>query len=302
MSVGDGWGFFNVNENEQRPAGTTPSGVSAQVRTSDGWPVPEAVLTVTDSSGQQIARVGVDEGGWAGTSPLPAGAYTAIITANGFAPAARAAMVTAGGSAALGPVELERIGGGNERPASGVWTIDPWHSTISLTVRHLGIASIRGRFAEFGGTIEVAEPAERSRVHAEIGAASIDTGNKMRDDHLRSTSFLAVDEYPNIEYRGSGLSPRSGDSWTLHGELMLHGVRHQVDLDLDYLGLVDDPWGGRRAGFRAAADLRREDFKINFDEKLVAGIAQIGSIVRVELDIQAVAGDTLPWDSMTEGG
>lgn len=293
-------GFFNVNE--EQSGGATASGVSARVRTSDGWPVPEAVLTVTDSAGQQVARVGVDADGNAGTSPLPAGSYTAIITANGFSPAARTAMVTASGSAALGPVALERIGGGNERPAAGVWTIDPWHSTISITVRHLGIASVRGRFAEFGGKIQVVEPAERSVVVAELAAASIDTGNKMRDDHLRSPSFLAVDEYPTIEYRGTRLSPRSGDSWTLHGELTLHGVRHEVDLELDYLGLVDDPWGGRRAGFRASADLRREDFKINFDEKLVAGIAQIGSIVRIELDIQAVQGDTLPWDSMPEGG
>jgi polyisoprenoid-binding protein YceI len=287
-----------VTENAQ-PA---RAGVSAQIRGSDGFPVPEAVLTVTDGTGRQVARIGVDADGRAATEPLPAGAYTAIITASGFSPAARSAQVTTDGSAALGQVTLERVGGTAILPAPGVWTIDPWHSTIALTVRHLGIASIRGRFAELGGTIQVAEPVERSSVRAEIASGSIDTGNKMRDDHLRSASFLAVDEYPAIEYRSTGLSPRSGDRWTMHGELTLHGVRHQVDLDLAYLGFVDDPWGGRRAGFHASTDLRREDFKINFDEKLVAGIAQIGSIVRVELDLQAVQGDTLPWDSLTESG
>lgn len=286
--------------NQNAPA--TGAGVRAQVLGNDGWPLAEAVLTVTDTSGQQVARTGADSDGHAATDPLPAGTYTAIITAAGFAPSARVAQVTQGGSAALGKVELERVGGGQQRPAAGIWTIDPWHSTIEITVRHLGIASIKGRFAELGGSIQVAEPVERSQVRAEIAAASIDTGNKMRDDHLRSVSFLAVDEYPTIEYRCTGMSPRAGDSWTMHGELTLHGVRHPVDLELDYLGLADDPWGGRRAGFHASADLRREDFRINFDEKLVAGIAQIGSIVHIELDVQAVQGDGLPWDTLQENG
>lgn len=284
----------------QRPLADS-GGISAQLRSSDGWPVAEAVLTVTDTAGKQVARVVADTGGRAATESLPAGTYTAIVTAAGFAPVARTAMVSASGTATLGVVSLERVGG-IRLPAPGVWTIDPWHSMISITVRHLGIASVRGRFSDFGGTLEIADPVEQSLVHAQIQAASIDSGNKMRDDHLRSEMFLAVDEYPVIEYRGAGLSPVGGDRWTLHGELLLHGVRHPVDLDLEYLGYVDDPWGGTRAGFHAATELRREDFRIDFDEKLVAGIAQIGSIVRVDLEVQAVQGDSLPWDSLGEGG
>lgn len=272
---------------------TTQDGVSAQIRGTDGWPVTNAVLTVTDGAGIQVARVAADGTGLAVTESLPAGTYTAIVTAPGFQPQARTAMITAAGAGGLGVVALMREGNA-ELPGPGVWTIDPIHSSIDVSARHLGFASIRGRFAEFGGRIEVADPVEQSLVLAHIQAASIDTGNKMRDDHLRSADFLGVDAHPMIEYRGTHLAPVSGQRWTLHGELMLNAVTRSVPLDLTYLGTGPDAWGGVRAGFRAVAELQREDFAITYNQVLQAGISAIGATLKVEIYIEAVQGDGLP--------
>jgi polyisoprenoid-binding protein YceI len=131
-------------------------------------------------------------------------------------------------------------------------------------------------------------------VEAVIRAASIDTGNAMRDGHLKSADFLDVERFPEITYRSSGLTVAGSDRWTVHGELSLHGVVRPVDLDLAYLGTGADPWGGTRAAFRAGAQLRREDFAMNYNQVVQAGIAAIGTTLKVELDIQAVQGESLP--------
>jgi polyisoprenoid-binding protein YceI len=268
-------------------------GVTAQARTTDGWPVPSAVLTVTDSGGTQVARVPADDDGRLVTDPLTPGNYTAILTAGGFAPMARTAVVTASGSATLGVLALARVGG-DDLPEPGVWTIDPAHSQISISARHLGIASVRGRFTEFAGQIEVARPVERSTVTAVIQATSIDTGNKMRDDHLRSGDFLGVDVNPVIEYRGGSVTSLGGENWRVDGELTLNGVTRSVPLELTYFGIGDDPWGGTRAAFRAVTDLKRDDFAISYNQIVKAGIGMIGTTLRVEIDIEVVQGDTLP--------
>jgi polyisoprenoid-binding protein YceI len=268
------------------------TGVQAQVRSGDGWAVPHAVLTITDLGGQQVARVDADDAGLVATQPLPAGSYTAILTAAGYTPTARTAVVTSSGAAALGVVVLDRMGG-VELPPPGIWTIDPAHSSVSVTAQHLGVSSVRGRFTEFGGMIEVAEPVERSTVHAVIQAGSIDTSNKMRDDHLRSPDFLDVDRYPTITFVTRGLTPR-GSKWVLTGDLELHGVSRTVDLDLEYRGTAPDPWGGTRAAFHATTTLRRGDFAIDYNAVVRAGIAAIGTTLQVEIDVQAVQGDSLP--------
>ncbi|ROQ67481.1 polyisoprenoid-binding protein YceI [Streptomyces sp. 840.1] len=269
-------------------------GLRAQVRTRDGWAVQHAVVTVTDMTGTQVLRAAADEDGAVrADARLPAGAYTVIVTAVGYAPAASTALVTASGRVEAGTVVLARQGG-VELPPPGVWSLDPAHSSVGAVAQHLGISSVHGRFTDFGGRIEIAEDVQRSRVDAVISAPSIDTGNGMRDKHLRSPDFLDTDRFPEITYRSSGLTPAGPDRWTVHGELTLHGVARSVDLDLSYLGTGPDPWGGVRAAFRATAELRREDFAMNYNQVIQAGISAIGTTLRVELDIQAVQGDSVP--------
>lgn len=184
--------------------------------------------------------------------------------------------------------------GGVELPPPGAWSLDPAHSSVGAVAQHLGISSVHGRFTEFSGRIEIAEDLHRSRVDAIISAASIDTGNDMRDKHLRSADFLDSDRFPEITYRSHGLDPAGPDRWTVHGELTMHGVAREVDLNLSYLGTGPDPWGGTRAAFSATAELRRDDFAMNYNQVVQAGISAIGTTLRVELDIQAVQGDSLP--------
>ncbi|GGN63207.1 YceI family protein [Streptomyces kronopolitis] len=273
---------------------STGAGLRAQIRTRDGWAVQHAVLTVTDMTGAQVLRAAADEeGAVRSEQPLAPGPYTVIVTAVGYAPAASTAIVTASGRMDVGAVVLARQGGA-ELPPPGAWTIDPMHSSVAAVAQHLGISSVHGRFTEFSGRIEIAEDLEKSRVEAVIKAASIDTGNGMRDGHLRSEDFLNVETYPELTYRSSGLAPAGTDRWTVHGELSLHGVVRPVDLELSYLGTGPDPWGGVRAAFRATAELRREEFKMNYNQVVAAGIAAIGTTLKVELDIQAVQGESLP--------
>jgi polyisoprenoid-binding protein YceI len=270
-------------------------GLTAKIRTRDGWAVSHAVVTVTDMTGSQVLRAEADgEGAVRDETSLAPGAYTVIVTAVGYAPAAASAIVTASGRAEVGTVTLARQGG-TELPPPGPWTIDPAHSGVAAVAQHLGISSVRGRFTEFSGAIEVApDDVTKSRVEAVIRAASIDTGNGMRDTHLRSADFLDVERFPELTYRSTGLTPAGSDRWTVHGELSLHGVVRPVDLDLAYLGTGADPWGGTRAAFRATAELHREDFAMNYNQVVQAGIAAIGTTLRVELDIQAVQGESLP--------
>lgn len=270
------------------------AGVRARVRTRDGWAVQHAVLTVTDMTGAQVLRVEADDEGIVRSAePLPAGAYTVIATAVGYAPAASTAMVTASGRVDVGTLVLARQGG-VELPPPGAWTIDPVHSTVAASAQHLGMSSVHGRFTDFGGRIEIAQDAEKSTVEAVIKAESIDTGNQMRDQHLRSADFLNVEHYPDLVYRSTGIDAAGPDRWTVHGQLSMHGIVREVDLDLSYLGTGPDPWGGVRAAFRAVAELRRSDFAMNYNQVVAAGIAAVGTTLKVELDVQAVQGEGLP--------
>ena len=276
-------------------------GLTAKIRTRDGWAVSHAVVTVTDMAGSQVLRAEADaEGAVRDSTSLAPGPYVVIVTAVGYAPTASTAIVTAGGTpsgggrAELGAVTLARQGG-TELPPPGPWTVDPAHSSVGAVAQHLGISSVHGRFTDFSARIEIApDEVEKSRVEAVIRASSIDTGNGMRDDHLRSPDFLDVEKHPEITYRSSGLTAAGSDRWTVHGELTLHGVVRPVDLDLAYLGTGADPWGGTRAAFRATAELHREDFAMNYNQVVQAGIAAIGTTLKVELDVQAVQGDSLP--------
>lgn len=270
------------------------TGLTAHVRSAEGWPVPNAVLTVTDMRGRQIGRAVAEETGMVATGPLPPGFHTAVFTAPGYQPVARTAQISSSGRGSLGDITLTSMAGTVELPPPGPWTIDPVHSTVIATTRHLGIASIKARFAEVSGRLDIAEPFERSSGHAEIKAASIDTGIAMRDNHLRSADFLDVENYPLISFISDALRRTGGDTWTMPGELDLHGHRRPVDLEVTYGGFGPDPWGGVRAAFHAETTLHRNDFAIDYNAVVRAGVAAVGTTVKLELDIEVVQGEQLP--------
>ncbi|HSV66610.1 MAG TPA: YceI family protein [Mycobacteriales bacterium] len=264
--------------------------VTGSVVTRDGWPVPHAVVTVVDAVGGQVGRSGVGPDGRFAVNGLTPGAYTVITAAVGHAPQARTAVVSSGRSAQLGALVLSPAGG-TVLPAPGRWRIDPVHSTIGATTVHLGFSKIHGRFTEFAGTIELTDPLENSRVEVVIESRSVDTGNDMRDGHLRSPDFLDVERHPRIRYVGHELTLQAPDRGVLDGELTMKEVTRPVRLYVGYLGSGADPWGGTRAGFSATTQLDRDEFGIIWNQSLLAGVFAVGRTLRVELDVQAIRED-----------
>src|SRR4051812_38412587 len=171
---------------------------------------------------------------------------------------------------------------------AGTWKIDPVHSEVSFSVRHLMVSKVRGRFGDFSGTIVIADDALQSRAEAVVALASIDTGNAGRDEHVRSADFFDVDKYPELTYRSTGVRA-DGDDFIVDGELSLHGVTKQVPLHVEVTGFqATTPFGDTRVGFSATAEINRDDFGITFNTALEGGGVGLGRKIQIALEIQAV--------------
>jgi polyisoprenoid-binding protein YceI len=176
---------------------------------------------------------------------------------------------------------------------AGTWKADPVHSEIAFSVRFLMAGKVRGRFTSYDVTIVTSEDPLGSSVTAKIDLASIDTGKKPRDNHLRSADFLEVEKYPTMSYRSTGIRQSDGGDggggddggWIIDGELTLHGVTRQVPLAVEVNAFGPAPGGGRRAGFSATAQINRGDFGIN---KWSGGGTVIGDKVSISFKIEAV--------------
>jgi len=171
---------------------------------------------------------------------------------------------------------------------AGTWTIDPVHSEIGFSVRHMMVSKVRGKFTTFSGTLTTAEDPSQSSVTATVDLASIDTGNEDRDNHLRSADFFAVEEHQTMTFRSTGLRASGGDFFLLDGELTLHGVTKTVTLQLELGGFGPDPYGGTRAGFTAQGEINRKDFGIDFNAALETGGLVVADKVTIQLEIEAV--------------
>jgi polyisoprenoid-binding protein YceI len=171
---------------------------------------------------------------------------------------------------------------------AGTWHIDPVHSEVSFTVRHLMVSKVRGRFGDFAGTIVLAENPLQSQVEATVTLASIDTGNSTRDDHVRSADFFDVERYPDLTFRSTGVHA-DGDDYLVDGELSLHGVTKPVSLHVEVNGFQEaTPFGDTRAGFSATAEINRDDFGITFNTPLEGGGVGLGKKIQIALEIQAI--------------
>jgi polyisoprenoid-binding protein YceI len=171
---------------------------------------------------------------------------------------------------------------------STTYTIDLSHSSVGFTVRHLVITKVRGRFAQFSGSIELDEAdLTNSKVSAEIDAGSINTSEEKRDAHLRSADFFDVEKFPKLTFTSSKIE-KHGDALKMTGALTLHGVTKDVTLDVEHLGAAKDPWGGSRVSFEARGSLDRRDFGLHWNAALEAGGVLVGEKVELSLDIQAI--------------
>jgi polyisoprenoid-binding protein YceI len=261
--------------------------VTGSVATGDGWPLPGATVTIVDASGRQVGRAVADAGGQFAVPVDAAGPATVIVAAAGLEPLARSTRLHGHADRDLGVLVLQSAGQGG-LPSPGVWTIDPAHTIVRATARHLALSRVDGRFTELDGAITVADPIEASRVEVTIEAASIDTGNRDRDAHLRSPDFLDVKQFPVLTYRSTGLTRQADDRWLLNGELTIRDITRPVPLDVRYGGSGPDPWGGTRMAATATGQLARSDYEITWNMGLPGGLTLIGPTLRLDLDIQAV--------------
>ncbi len=170
---------------------------------------------------------------------------------------------------------------------AGTWNIDPVHSEVGFTVRHVMISKVRGNFKGFTGTVTIGDDPLGGSVEAEIDASTITTGDDNRDNHLRSADFFEVDKHPKWTYRSTSVTPKGSD-FVVEGELTIHGVTRPVALDLEFNGVGPDPWGGTRAGFSATTEISRKEFGLEFNMPVEGGGVVVGDKVKVELEIEAV--------------
>ncbi|MEU5877190.1 YceI family protein [Spirillospora sp. NPDC047279] len=168
----------------------------------------------------------------------------------------------------------------------GTWNIDPSHSEVTFTIRHL-MSKVRGSFTEFSGAIEIAENPAESTATAEIKLASIDTRNADRDAHVRTADVLDVENHPNMTFVTKGVRA-DGDDYLLDGELTIKGVTRPVTLELEFNGVGEDPWGGTRVGFSAETTINRKDWGIEFNIPLKGDKALLSDKVEIGLEVQAV--------------
>ncbi len=169
------------------------------------------------------------------------------------------------------------------------WKIDPSHSSVEFAVRHLVIATTKGRFTKLDGAVHLddKEPAQ-SRVEAVIDAASITTADDTRDAHLRSADFLDVTNHPTLAFASRTIEPRGDGRYAMRGDLTIRGVTREVTLDVQFEGETTDPWGNRRAVATAEGAIDRRDFGLTWNKALEAGGWLVGDRVKISLAIEAV--------------
>ncbi|HEY3834672.1 MAG TPA: YceI family protein [Acidimicrobiia bacterium] len=171
--------------------------------------------------------------------------------------------------------------------APGTWNIDPSHSTVGFTVRHLMISKVRGRFGTFSGSLTIDADPLQSSVQATVDLASVNTDDEGRDAHLRGADFFNTETHPEMTFSSTGVKEK-GDDYVLLGDLTIKGVTRPVEFELEFEGVGADPWGGTRAGFSAHTEIARKDWNIDFNMPLETGGVVVGEKVKIELEIEAV--------------
>ena len=169
---------------------------------------------------------------------------------------------------------------------TGTWAIDPVHSSISFSVRHLVVSKVRGTFDTFSGAITVAEDGTPA-VNAEIAVDSVDTRNEQRDQHLKAADFFDVEKFPTATFVSTGVRA-DGDKYVVDGDFTLKGVTRPISLKLEFNGVNPGMGHGEVAGFEASVVLNRKDFGIDIDMPLETGGAVVGDKVTISLDIEAL--------------
>jgi polyisoprenoid-binding protein YceI len=172
-------------------------------------------------------------------------------------------------------------------PTTGTWEIDPAHSDLRITARHLMVTKVRGTFGEISGTIEVAQDPTDSAVSVVAQAASVTTGASDRDNHLRSPDFLDAERYPEVTFRSTDVR-QDGERWSLTGDLTIRDVTRPVTFALTFEGMAADPFGNTKAAFTAVGEIDREEWGLSWNVPLEGGGVLVSKRLQVEFDVQGI--------------
>lgn len=172
-------------------------------------------------------------------------------------------------------------------PTAGTFALDPAHTRIGFWVKHMMVSKVRGHFAEFSGSVTIAENPLESTAELTIKAASIDTGVADRDGHLRGEDFLATEKFPEITFRSARVTGHSGDELTVVGDLTIRDVTKQVELTVEFGGAGTNPWGQQVMGFTATTEIDREEFGLTWNQALETGGVLVGKKVKIEIEGEA---------------
>jgi polyisoprenoid-binding protein YceI len=172
----------------------------------------------------------------------------------------------------------------------GTWKVDPVHSSVEFQVKHLGIATVKGQFKEFEGTVEVGP--DGAVAYGTVKTASVDTREPQRDDHLRSADFFEVDKYPEIGFRSTAIRATGEDEFEIDADLSIHGVTRPITLKATLEGYEpEDHQGKTRVGLSASTQINRSDFEMRFNAALGSGNMVVSDKVKILVDVSAVKAD-----------
>ena len=168
------------------------------------------------------------------------------------------------------------------------WKFDNSHTNVGFEVDHMVITTVEGEFTDYEGTVKTeGEGFENAEVNFVINAASISTDNEKRDDHLKSDDFFNAEKFPKLIFNSKSMKLVDGD-WKLVGDLTIRDVTKEVELDVDYRGMVEDPWGNTRAGFEISGVINRFDYNLKWNNLLETGGLVVGEDVTLNIDVQLV--------------
>lgn len=167
------------------------------------------------------------------------------------------------------------------------WTIDPSHSEIGFKVKHLMITNVNGVFTEFTGNIEtVRMDFATALVNFVINPGSVNTGSADRDNHLKSPDFFDVEKFNEITFKSESLQKTDDDTFVMTGDLTIKGISKKVSLNVEFNGLMKDPWGNEKAGFSLSGKINRKDWGLNWNAALETGGVLVGEEVKIQAEVQ----------------
>ena len=169
---------------------------------------------------------------------------------------------------------------------TGTWTVDPVHSSVEFQVKHLGIATVKGQFTEFQGTLESGP--DGAKAYGTVKVASVDTREPQRDEHLRSADFFEVERFPRIAFQSTAIRPLDDDEFEIDADLTIHGVTRPVTLKAVFEGAETDPQGNDRVGVSASTQINRSDYDMKFNAALGSGNLVVSDKVKILVEVSAV--------------